>query len=148
VHDEDEDEDDDDVDSARPPFRWSTPGPGGDDTPSARMLPGLTPGMSRTGGLPGELRHPRNLDEVFQVRWHLEFGSGLVVMPAWALPVPVSDGPIRARLSPASAGQGSNSTGENRQHNCFVSALVWAPRPCSPSSASSAPMGLATGTRA
>jgi hypothetical protein len=54
----------------------------------------------------------------------------LVVVPAWALPVPIRKGYIglyRASIaifSSASAGLSSASTGQNRQHNCFPSALV------------------------
>jgi hypothetical protein len=55
----------------------------------------------------------------------------LFVVPAWALPVPVSDRHIKglykaeiARFSPVSAVLSSASTGLNRQHNCYPSALL------------------------
>ena len=53
------------------------------------------------------------------------------MVPAWALPLPVSDsykGLFRAQIaqfSPAGAGLSSASTGQNRQHHCFPSALQW-----------------------
>jgi hypothetical protein len=53
-------------------------------------------------------------------------------VPAWALPVPVSDrlltglyiGPLIAQFSTAGACLNSAGTGQNRQNSCFASALV------------------------
>jgi hypothetical protein len=65
---------------------------------------------------------------VYDTSMHSKAVGKLFVVPAGALPVPVSDNLYRGYNEPsttsfASVGLSSASIGQNRQHNCFLSAL-------------------------